>query len=280
MGERSESLPLAGISVLVTRALEQSAGLVNELTSKGAEVTVIPSVSISPLPEPEGFSQAMSNIDSYEYIVFTSVNGVAFTLGLLEKEGMEPLDLPPALCVGEKTAGAWEEAGGAVETVPEQYTAEGLLDTLGEDIFGYSFLVMRPEVVKTELGQEMRRRGAEVDEVVIYRTVTPEKGAEALNEMMAEAKPDVIFFASPSAIDGILAMAGRRARGASAVAEGMADKERRILDIPAVCIGPTTARAAEETGFKEIYFPDEHTAEGMVHELIVIAGGLKQSGSI
>ena len=265
MVERSEDLPLEGISVLVTRAREQSSGLVDDLTSKGAQVMVIPAVSISPLPDPVGFDQAMTSIDKYDSIVFTSVNGVAFTLELLSKQGMEPWDLPQALCIGEKTAGAWEAAGGKVELVPEQYTAEALLDTLGDDLSGRTFLIMRPEVIKTELGQAMRGMGAWVDEVIIYRTVPPEQGADALVELMAEGEPDIVFFASPSAIEGILKMAGA----------GSQEPGASILGKPAICIGPTTARTAEEAGFTEVYFPDVHTAEGMVNELLVIAGGLK-----
>jgi uroporphyrinogen-III synthase len=292
MGNRSEDKPLAGISVLVTRAREQSVGLVDDLTARGADVTVIPAVSISPLPEPEGLSEAlaraMTQVDTYENIVFTSANGVAFTLQLLEGEDIKPRDFPPALCVGEKTARVWEDAGGRVGGVPERYTAEALLDSLGEDLSGRTFLIMRPEVVKTELGQAMRRRGAAVDEVIIYRTVAPEKGSEKLRELLEEGKPDVVFFASPSAIDGTLAMAERgrtvQSPESRVQSKGRAEDpeprtqnpERGITDIPAICIGPTTAKAAEEAGFTEIYFPDEHTAEGMVNELMVIAGALKK----
>ena len=287
MGERSEDQPLAGISVLVTRAREQSAGLVDDLTSKGAEVTVIPAVSISQVLEPEGFDSAMARIGLYENIVFTSVNGVAYTLELLSGKGMGPWDLPPALCVGEKTANAWEEVGGTVAAVPEQYTAEALLEILGEDLAGRSFLIMRPEVVKTELGQEMRRRGAEVEEIVIYRTAVPDEGTKAVQELLAAGKPDVTLFASPSAVTGIVKMIGCGMEGARRGTEVQSpkpkdqrensseDKGHRIIDIPAICIGPTTAKAAEEAGFTEIYFPDEHTAEGMVNELLVIAGGLR-----
>lgn len=291
MSERSEHQPLAGLSVLVTRTLEQSAGLVDDLTSMGVEVSVIPAVSISPLPDPEGFTSAVARADTYDFLVFTSVNGVAFTDRLLDREGVKLQDLPPALCVGEKTADAWEEAGGTVAAYPDQYTAEALLETLGDDLAGRSFLIFRPEVVKTQLGQAMRDLGASVDEIIVYRTVPSEAGAEALTELILEGKPDTIFFASPSAIDGILTMAGRSKDVQSSefrVKEdsesqnsepGTQNSDRDILDIPAICIGPTTALAAEEAGFTEIYFPDEHTAEGMVEELLVIAGGLKKQVS-
>jgi uroporphyrinogen-III synthase len=179
---------------------------------------------------------------------------------------MRSWDLPPALCVGEKTANAWEEAGGTVAVVPEQYTAEALLEVLGEDLGGRSFLIMRPEVVKTELGKQMSGRGAEVDEIVIYRTVTPDEGKKELHDLLAAGRLDVVFFASPSAIEGIVKMA----------VPSTQYPVPSILDIPAICIGPTTAKAAEEAGFNEVYFPDKHTAEGMVNELIVISGALKK----
>lgn len=278
MGKSEEELPLEGIRVLVTRAREQSAGLVHGLTSRGADVRVIPAVSVSPLPETEGFARAMANVGLYENVVFTSVNGVEMTLRLLPGEAMGPWDFPPALCVGEKTASAWEEAGGTVAAVPGRYTAEALLEILGEDLAGQSYLIMRPEVVKTDLGKEMAGRGAEVDEIVLYQTITPEEGEEELRELMAGGGPDVIFFASPSAVEGTLKMAVPstqpfdQAQGPEPV-EGY--PVPNILNIPAVCIGPTTAKAAEEAGFTEIYFPDEHTAEGMVEELLVISGKLK-----
>jgi uroporphyrinogen III methyltransferase/synthase len=290
MKKRSEDHHLSGISVLVTRTLEQSAGLVEDLTSMGAEVIVIPAVSISPLPDPEGFSSAIARADTRDFLVFTSVNGVAYTQRLLDREGVKPQDLPPALCVGEKTADAWEEAGGKVAAYPEHYTAEALLESLGDDIEGRSFLIFRPEVVKTQLGQTMKSLGAIVEEVVIYRTVPSEAGAQALKELVQEGKPDIIFFASPSAIDGILTMAGREdavqsprpdeqgETGAKGEKPGKGNLTDSILRIPVICIGPTTALAAEEAGFKEIYFPDEYTAEGMVDELLVIAGGIKKSG--
>ena len=95
-----------------------------------------------------------------------------------------------------------------------------------------------------------------------------EAGAEALKELVLEGKPDTIFFASPSAIDGILTMAGsskdiqspefrvKEDSDSQNSEPGTPNSDRGILDIPAICIGPTTALAAEEAGFSEIYFPD------------------------
>jgi len=279
MTERSEGLPLAEICVLVTRAPGQSAWLVDDLKSKGADVRVIPAVTISPLPEPEGLEKAFARIGLYENVIFTSVNGVACTLELLLKEGMGPWSFPPALCVGERTAAAWEKAGGEVAALPERYTAEGLLETLGEDLTGSSFLIMRPEVVRTELGQAMRKLGAEVDEIVLYRTDYPEKGGEDLRDLMAGGGPDVIFFASPSAVEGMLAMTAQSPKPKAqnqGMVEGEKDLRKELLKIPAICIGPTTARAAEDAGFIEVYFPDLHTSEGMVEELLVIAEGIRK----
>jgi uroporphyrinogen III methyltransferase/synthase len=284
MGEPNGIHPLEGISVLVTRSVEQSAGLVGELTSKGAQVWVIPAVATFPLPEPEGLDRALARMDTYDNVIFTSVNGVAFTNRLLSRVGLKPGDLPPALCVGEKTAGAWEKSGGNVSAVPDKFTARALLDTLEKDLKGRSYLVMRPEVVKTELGRELSHRGAAVDEIVLYRTIVPEEGTDVLDGLMAAGGPDVVFFASPSAVEGTVGMAAQspkpeaqRKVATQNEEPGTRDSGRGIFNIPAICIGPTTAKAAEEAGFTEVYFPDEHTAEEMVNELLVIAGRIKKS---
>ncbi len=243
------------------------------LEARGALVRVIPAVAFEAFREPDGFERVLGRLPRYENVVLTSVNGVVFTLRLLTMSGLGPGDFPPALCVGDKTARAWEESGGKVAGVPERYTAESLLDLFGEDLTGRAYLILRPEVVKTELGTLLKQRGAEVDEIILYRTVAPEEGAETLREFLAEGGPEVVFFASPSAVEGTMEMTGRTTRGDGSSRPG--SLEPRLLRIPAVCIGPTTAKAAEDAGFAEVYFPDEHTAEGMVEELMVIAGGIK-----
>jgi uroporphyrinogen-III synthase len=274
MGNLSENKPLSGINILVTRAREQAGELTMELESMGARVHAVPAVLMKPEADQAGIRELLDDPGSCDNLVFTSVNGVEFFLKFLENDPVgagtgsvpAPADLSPALCVGSKTALAWEKAGGKVGLVPENYTAHGLLDMLEEDLSGQRFVVLRPREVTTALGELIQARGGEVKELILYRTMVPEEGAAELQKAM-KAGLDVVTFTSPSAVRGIITLESRIQNSESS----------RLLDIPAICIGPTTANAAEEEGFTEVYFPDEHTAEGMIAELMVIAGALKRT---
>jgi uroporphyrinogen-III synthase len=176
--------------------------------------------------------------------------------GTIKGSGTGIGGLPPALCVGSKTAEAWEKAGGQVSLVPEQYTAQGILEMLAEDLSGQRFLVLRPREVTTPLGELIEARGGTVREVVLYRTVVPEEGAAALEAVLEEGV-DVVTFASPSAVRGTKTLLGRSQEPGA----------RSIFDIPALCIGPITANAARDTGFTNVHFPAEYTAAGMIDML-------------
>ena len=256
MGNPSENLPLEGISVLVTRAVEQASELTLGFESMGARVRVIPAVLMKPEADPAGIRQALSDPDGTDHLLFTSVNGVEFFLKFLENEQTSPAGLPPALCVGSKTARAWEKAGGKVGLVPERYTARGLLEMLGEDLSGQRFLILRPREVSTPLGELIEARGGTVRELALYCTVVPAEGAAELEKALADGL-DVVTFASPSAVNGIRTLLGRSQEPGA----------RSIFDIPAICIGPTTARAARDAGFTSVHFPAEHTTAGMIEML-------------
>jgi len=282
LGNLNENMPLSGINVLVTRAREQAGELTVGLESMGARVHVVPAVLMEPEADQTGIRELLDDPGSCDNLVFTSVNGVEFFLKFLENDPVgagtgpvpAPADLPPALCVGSKTAMAWKKAGGKVGLVPEKYTAHGLLDMLDEDLSGQRFVVLRPREVTTALGELIQARGGAVKELILYRTVVPEEGTADLQRAM-EAGIDALTFASPSAVKGIIELSGKREEPLRQAQDGAG--ARSLLDLPAICIGPTTARAADEAGFLEVYFPDEHTTDGIIDELMVIAGALKKS---
>jgi uroporphyrinogen III methyltransferase/synthase len=249
-----------GMVVLVTRPREQAGQLVSELESLGATVHAIPAIETEPFPEPAGLKEALRNITEYDHLVFTSINGVYFFLRHLEKIGLSPVLLPSALCVGPSTAEAWRKAGGVVGAVPDKYTAGGLLGTLGDDLSGVSLLLLRPEHVKTDLGTLLRERGVKTDEIVLYRTLIREESAKELTDLLKKIEPDAVFFASPSAVEGILSMIGD------------SESFRNLL---AVCIGPVTARAASDAGLKRVVFPEDYTVEGMIGLLLAATVEMK-----
>jgi uroporphyrinogen-III synthase len=198
-------------------------------------------------------AESLSKIGTYDHLVFTSVNGVYSFLSHIGSPGLKPGEMPSALCVGPKTAEEWHRNGGTVEAVPARYSAVDLAHGLGRSLDGASLLLLRPEHVETELAEQLRKRGAGVDEVVLYRTLTDEKGADTVKALLENDELDAVLFASPSAVSGTLNMAGG---------------PDRMKDLHIVCIGPTTAKAAVDSGLDKVVFPERYTSEGMIQALL------------
>jgi len=253
--------PLEGIGVLVTRAREQASGPVSELEKLGAKVHLLPAIKIEEIAEPEGLREALETITGFDQLVFSSVNGVYFFLRRSGSMGLAPSGMPPALCVGLKTAEAWRGSGGVVSGVPAKFTARSLADMLGARLEGTSFLILRPERTETDLAGLLRARGAKVREVILYRTIPEQAGRKDLLRFMENGDPGAILFASPSAVRGFLSMAGS------------GDAVRQLL---AICIGPVTARAAVGAGFKSVLSPEIHTWDGMVEILLAQADAIRK----
>lgn len=253
------SQPLKGIGVLVTRAAEQSEGILKSLEGLGAVPHSIPTVKSTPIQRPSGLEEALKEIASFDAMVFTSANGVRFFADHLRYHGLVPASQPPAVCVGPKTAKAWERVGGQVLTFPLKYSGSDIPDALGENLSGKRYLILRPEKVKTEIGPLLKGRGAGVAEIVLYRTETSTGSAGDLKGLLAQNAIDIITFTSPSSVAGLRDIMGTF---------------DEVLQIPCMCIGPSTADAAVEEGFQNVSYPEEYTVEGMLRMLPELAPGL------
>ncbi|MBN2719963.1 MAG: uroporphyrinogen-III synthase, partial [Proteobacteria bacterium] len=153
------------------------------------------------------------------------------------------------------------ESGGVVSGVPAKFTARSLADMLGARLEGTSFLILRPERTETDFAGLLRVRGAKVREVILYRTTTEQAGSEDLVRLLEKGDPGAILFASPSAVRGFLSMGGS------------GDAARSL---PAICIGPVTAKAAVMAGFQRVLSPEVHTWDGMVEILLAQAGAIRK----
>lgn len=250
--------PLHDIGVLVTRAKDQAGPMIRELEAMGAKVYHIPAIGIEPIEAPEGLMTALENVRSYDALVFTSANGVEIFTEHLAAAGLKSEDLPPAVCVGPATAAAWSDAGGRVESIPEEFSGEGILSRLDPDLEDKSYLILRPAAVRADLGSVLRERGARVDEVILYRTESSRSDGDRLIDLLDRGRIDIVTFTSPSAIKGI-----------SEVLGGM----DRLVSVVSLCIGPATARAAEEKGLRDIHHPGEYTVDGMLRMLPSLVKG-------
>ncbi len=247
-----KNAPLKGVGILVTRAEDQAADMIQQLKNLGASVYSFPVIVIEPLSLPTGLQTVLDRISSYERLIFTSANGVRVFAGHLEKAGIDPRDVPMAVCVGPRTAEAWKASGGQVSDVPKQFSGEGVVEMLGSDLTGRSYLILRPETVKTNLAALLTDRGAVTDQLILYRTGTNPDGNTGLHNLMEGEDVDVVTFTSPSSVEGLIQILG---------------SSDALKDKICLCIGPTTSKAAIEAGLERVYHPEEFTVEGILQIL-------------
>ncbi|MFN2465920.1 MAG: uroporphyrinogen-III synthase [Candidatus Dormibacteria bacterium] len=242
------SAALAGRRVLVTRAEGKGGSLTEGLGALGAIVTEVPLIVHRPPSDPEAAREALTSCGGYDYAIFTSARAVGAALKLLGDTAPRG-GWPPVLAVGPATARTARQAGLSVRLVPAEFVAEGLLRALdGVELGGKRIIFPRAEVAREDLPDELRRRGATVDVVAVYRTEPSPEAPTRLREAL-EMGVDLVALASASA-------------AASLAAAG----EGRSIP-PVACIGPVAADAARELGLDVAVVASEHTADGLVQAI-------------
>lgn len=257
-----DARPLFGKRVLVTRPKEQAAELVERLEAMGAEAIEAPMIRIAP-PEDDGpLDEACAKASTFDWIVFSSANAAdAFVDRLLAG----PADLRALggvkLCgVGSATAEHLAKRGLKVDLVPPEYRAEALVQAFDAhgDAHRLKILLPRADIGRELVADELRKRGAEVTEVVAYRTVAtdPEReGDPDVYRLLLERRIDVVTFASPSAVRNFV-----RAIGEDAAAD-------LLHDVVVASIGPVTAEAATQHHIKTTVMPAQYTIPDLVNAI-------------
>jgi uroporphyrinogen III methyltransferase/synthase len=262
LGLASTAAPLAGCTVIVTRAAEQGDPLSDALLAAGARVIELPMIAIEE-PDDGGAALrlAVASIDRYDWVAFTSANAVRRAAALL-RDGRS-LGTARLAAVGRPTADALASVHLVADLVAERAGAAGLLDALAAPPEGGGrVLFPRSASAGSALGDGLRAKGWAVDEVDAYRTVAAGPPPSALVDAAGGA--DVVIFASPSSLAAYLA--ARDGAG------------RALVVPPAVaCIGPTTAAAAREAGLAVAIEADEPSVEGLVAALVAHRTGAGRS---
>ena len=258
-----DSRPLFGKRVLVTRPRDQSADLVERLEAMGAEAIEAPMIRIEPPDNFEALDAACARADTFDWIVFSSINGVDAFIGRLL---LSPFDLRALghakLCgVGSATADRLAQHGLKLDVMPSEYRAEALIHALTQtgDLAGKKILLPHADVGREVIADELRKHGAQVVEVVAYRTVAtdPEReGQPDVYRMLLEGRIDVVTFTSPSAVRNMVSVLG---------AEPAVDLLRKTI---VAAIGPVTAEAATRSGIETSVVPDKYTVPALVAAIV------------
>ena len=253
-----ETLPLFGKKILVTRAREQASDLSERLRALGAIPIEFPTIGILPPESWADVDHCLQQMMMYDWIIFTSANGVRFLMDRLFALGRDVRSLKgPRVCaIGPKTAEALEALKIRVNFVPREYRAEAIFEGLKrEKLKGKNILIPRARVARDVLPEELRKAGAAVDVVEVYRTVLPRENVSATRDLLKKGEISAITFTSSSTVSNFVEMLGK--------------EEARALTagIPVASIGPITAQKAGELGIQTAVMPQEYTIPALVQAL-------------
>jgi uroporphyrinogen-III synthase/uroporphyrinogen III methyltransferase/synthase len=257
------SLPLAGRRVLVTRAAHQAGKLNDALRELGAVPVEVPVLEIQPPEDVAALEKAVRELDSYDWIIVTSVNTVlalatrASALGVSFKN-MAPLRVA---AVGGATADAARRFGLPVELVPEDYVAEALVQSLKGKVEGRHILLARAAIARDVIPAALRAAGAIVDVVDAYRNVLPKAAPELLRAALKQGI-DAATFTSSSSVTHL---------AEAAHAAGIAFP---FAGIAAISIGPITSQTLREHGWEPAAEASPSDIPGLVAALANYFGSI------
>jgi uroporphyrinogen-III synthase len=258
--ETSTGLPLAGKRIAITRPPEQAAALTGRLAALGARTVPLATIAIAQVTDPAELDAAIAGLAGYDWLVFTSVNGVAAFAGRLAAtgSGWEARGLARVAAIGPATARALEERGVRVDLIPEEYIAEGILDGLG-NVAGQRLLLARADIARRALADGLRLRGADVDEVAAYRTVIQPAALVAIRAALeGDERVNAITFTSSSTARGLL-------DGLAALGREPAEA---LTGVALAAIGPVTAATLRAAGLEVALVAREYTIPGLVAALV------------
>jgi len=254
--------PLAGITVLITRAEKQAEPFAKLLKEHGADTVLFPTIEIVPAESEREIAGAVQNVQTYDYILFTSTNGVHYFMQFVEKYYNDPSHLKsvPTIAVGEKTKSAIESYGLNVSVTPSAYYSEGLAKHLQQiPMKGKRVLFPRGELGRELLIDVLQNMSAIVDPIVVYRTVLPQNDllTQQVIQRFEQSQIDVVTFTSPSTLKNFLTLIGEK-------------RAKRFLRGGAkiAVIGPTTKREADKYSVSVHVIAEQSTLPALTEAIV------------
>lgn len=258
-----DARPLFGKRILVTRPREQAAEFVSLLQALGADPIEAPMIRIVPPSDYAPLDEACTRLDEFDWVVFTSGNAVDAFMGrlLASDADVRALNAVKLCAIGAGTSERFAKFGIKVDLIPTESRAESVVQALLEQgtVDGVRFLLPRADIGRDVIGEELRKRGALVTEVVAYRTVAidPERDGEPdVYRMLLDRRIDVVTFTSPSSVRSFAELYG---------AEAAADL---LHTTNVAAIGPVTAEAAAQLGIVCTIVPTQYTIPALCAAIV------------
>jgi uroporphyrinogen III methyltransferase/synthase len=252
--------PLEGRTVAITRARHQAAEFSRLLAGLGAKVVEFPTIEILPPDSWAPLDEAIDNLHRYDWIIFTSANGVRSFVARLRERGktMGQFKGIRFCAIGPRTAEEMREESMEVHLVPTEYRAEAVAESLGkEGLVGKRVLLARAKRARELLPRELKNLGATVDVVAVYQTVQPTGDTSQFLRFLEAGNIDAIAFTSPSTVSNFMEMFASRK-----------DELLRGLETVAIAvIGPVTQARALELGLRVHISPSEYTIPALTRAM-------------
>jgi uroporphyrinogen III methyltransferase/synthase len=255
-----ETKPLFGKRVVLTRPQAQAREFSQLLAAYGAEPVEVPTIQIVPPANWQAIDDAVTRLSTYQWLIFTSVNGVRPFMDRLHAAGKDARALANiCLCaIGPRTAQELGTYGLTPDIVPTEFQAEGVITALAHvGIRGSHVLIPRAEVAREILPQQLRELGATVDVIPVYRTIAPAVDVASLTQQFHDGQVAVVTFTSSSTVRNFVEVFGGRDVVKPLVAQAVI-----------ACIGPITARTAEEYGLTVTVMPAENTVPALAEAIV------------
>ncbi|HUE84136.1 MAG TPA: uroporphyrinogen-III synthase [Pyrinomonadaceae bacterium] len=261
--DSSSDRPLVGRTIVITRARKQADEFLRALEELGANVIVCPIIEITDPESYDRLDEALSDLYGYDWLIFTSVNGVDYFLRRFSSAGLDvtQLDEMRVCAIGEATATRLGEAQIHVDVVPAEFKAEGVFAALEqfsggpEALRGLNFLIPRAAVARDYLPRALSAAGARVDVVPTYRTVLPDNLDRGKISAMLAGGADCIAFTSSSTVRNLAQLFDTP------------DLSQKLPGVVVACIGDITAQTAVEYGLQPRIQPQEFTVPALAQAI-------------
>ncbi|HVJ46689.1 MAG TPA: uroporphyrinogen-III C-methyltransferase [Luteolibacter sp.] len=249
-----EKRPLFGKKIVVTRTREQTGELSKALSDLGADVIELPTIRIEHPDDKLGFAEMVTHAHEYDWLVFTSPNGVEkfFDAFFASYPDARSLGNPRIAAIGNGTAAKIREYRFTVDLIPERFVAEGLIEAFKkESVENLTMLWVKAAETRDVIGKGLEDLGAIVDECIAYKTVPETEDPTGARARFEEEGADMITFTSSSTVDHFLAL---------------------NLDWPENCaaasIGPVTSATLKNNGIKPAFEANPHDIPGLVAAIV------------
>jgi uroporphyrinogen III methyltransferase/synthase len=251
-----EAMPLFGRRIVITRAAHDAGEFAARIRALGGEAIEFPTIETAPPSSYEILDRAIAEIGSFDWIVFTSANGVDHFVDRMRTNArdLRAVGRAAIAAIGPITANRVRHYALNIAAMPAEYRAEAIIDAIGVDrIAGTRVLIPRAEIAREVLPETLRQHGAH--EVVVapaYRTVIPAAAdVERMRRLIADGMIDLVTFTSSSTVTNFAAMTGAP-----------------IAGIKAAAIGPITAETARGLGFEVVVAPVIYTVEALIDAIV------------